>query len=309
MKRFLVVALIALGGLAACSSGAAATTAPGAPGVANVGTVGAPVDEKPGDGGSASNGNPADPAASLAPDQQLIVYTGTLELQVTDIGPAVDQADQLVAGLGGHIASSDTSSKDDQQFAKVTYRIPAEKWDDALNGLHGIGVKVLDETTKSEDVTGQVVDLNARITNAQASETALQAIMDRATSIQDVLNVQRELTSVRGDIESMTAQRDLLGNRAAYATLEVDFETAAVPQTQVATTGWDLGHQVDDAVAALVRVGQGLTTLAIWLLIVIAPILIPLLILAWIARWLRRRWVRAHPDTAISGPPAGAPTM
>jgi hypothetical protein len=303
---FLLTALAVLCGgvLIACSGGTAAPAPPQPASGVTLNTVAGGVDAKPGDGSqNGDSTNPPAPGASPASDQQLIVYTGTLDLQVTDLRAAVDQADQLVAGLGGHVSASDTTTKDDQQFATVTYRIPAEKWDEALAGLRAVGAKVLNETTKSEDVTGQVVDLDARIANAQASETALQAIMDRATTIQDVLDVQRELTSVRGDIESMTGQRDLLANRAALATLDVDFETQ-VAQSQVASTGWDLGQQVDGAVAALVRIGQGLVTLAIWALVVLVPIFVPLLIVLWIAIRLRRRWLRTHPRQAPTGTPA-----
>lgn len=301
--------LTAVLSLAACSGGASATAGPADP-VSGSTLGGVSVsngDQKPTD----ANGNPGDassPVRSGVPDQQLIVYTGTLEIQVADLRASVDQADQLVAGLGGHIASSNTTTKDDTEYATVTYRIPAEKWDEALVGLRAVGAKVLNETTKSEDVSSQAVDLDARIANAQASEAALQAIMDRAGTIQDVLDVQRQLASVRGDIESMTAQRDLLTNRAALATLEVDFATA-VAQTQVATGGWDVGRQVDDAVAALLRVGQALTTLAIWALIVLVPIFVPLLVLTWIARRLRQRWLRNHPRADMPGPPVGSASV
>ncbi len=305
---FLALAMFLCALLIAACSGAGGAPANG-PGLVAVAAPVAPGDdEKPVFDSSGNTGSGSPSESSTSTDQQLIVYTGTLELEVDDLRAAVDQGDQIVAGLGGHVAASDTSTKGDVQYANVTYRIPAEKWDDALAGLRAVGAKVLDETTKSEDVTGQVVDLDARIANAQASETALQAIMDRAGTIQDVLNVQRELTSVRGDIESMTGQRELLANRAALATLVVSFETD-VAQTQVATGGWDLGNQVDDALAALVRVGQGVVTLAIWLLIVIVPVLLPLLILLWIFIWLRRRWLRRHPLVATSGPPVETPSV
>ncbi len=294
-------ALLAFGSIAACSSGAAAPPAVAGP----VSDGGKPADNGTDD--STQGGTPTSTGSS-APDQQLIVYSGTLDLQIDDVRASVDRADQLVAGLGGHVASSNTTTKDDAEYATVTYRIPAENWDEVLAGMRAIGTKVLDETTKSEDVTGQVVDLDARIANAQASETALQAIMDRATSIQDVLNVQRELTSVRGDIESMTGQRDLLANRAALATLAVTFETA-VTQTQAVSGSWDLGQQIDDALSALVRVGQGVVTLGIWLLIVVLPIVVPVLIVLGIAVWLRRRWLRSHPRPEVSGPPIGTPSM
>lgn len=296
-----MVLLIVVG----CSGGASspATSAPGRPGAPSEA-------EKPTGGSTGDQGQPlAGPSASGAPDQQFIVYTGTLELEVADLRAAVDQADHVVTGLGGHVASSDTSETGDQQYASVTYRIPAENWDAALLGLRAVGAKVINETTKSDDVTTQVVDLNARIANAQASEAALQAIMDRAVSIKDVLDVQRELTTVRGDIESMTAQRDSFANRAQLATLTVAFETA-VTETKAATGGWDLGGQVDDALAALVRIGQALSTLAIWTAVVVVPVLVPVLIVIFIAVRLRRRWLRNHPRPEVAGgPPAGSPSM
>jgi len=304
MGAYVALAVLAFGSIAACSGSAATAAPPAAAGP--VDDSGKPAGDSTSDGGS--GGTPQEPTGSFAADQAMIVYSGTLDLEINDLRAAVDQADQLVAGLGGHVASSDTTTKDDVDYATVTYRIPAENWDEALAGLRAVGAKVLNETTKSEDVTGQVVDLDARIANSKASETALQAIMDRATSIQDVLDVQRELTSVRGDIESMTAQRDQLANRATLATLAVSFETA-VTQTQAVSGSWDLGQQIDDALSTLVRLGQGLVTVGIWLLIVVVPIAVPVLIVLALAVWLRRRWLRNHPSAAISGPPVGSSPM
>lgn len=311
LSRWLVglfLVLLTLSTLVACSGGSALAPATAGPAEGFVGEPGR-VDGKPVDDGEGTGGGtPLQPAASVGPDTQLIVYTGTLDLQVGEVRGAVDQADQLVAGLGGHVASSDSSTKDNQDYATVTYRIPAEKWDEALAGLRAVGVKVLNESISSEDVTGQVVDLDARIANAKASETALQAIMDKATTIQDVLDVQRELTQVRGDIESMTAQRDTLANRAALATLTVSFATEVL-QTQVATGGWDLGQVVDDALAALVRIGQSLATVVVWVLIVLVPIVVPVLLVLALATWLRRRWQRSHPRPEMPGPSASAPSV
>jgi hypothetical protein len=240
-------------------------------------------------------------------DQQLIVYTGSLQLEVGDLRPAMDQAEQLVKGLGGHIASSSVQSDGDSEYATVTYRIPAERWDEALAALRGVGTRVLTESTDSEDVTAQVVDIDARIENLRATEAALQEIMERAGTIPNVLEVQRELTSVRSEIESLTAQRELLANRAALATLEVTFGVPIVATT-VATGGWDLAQEIDNALAALVRVGQGLTSVAVWVLIVILPVLLPIALLVFIAIRLRRRWVANHPpEPALASAQAGTP--
>ncbi len=239
------------------------------------------------------------------PDQQLIVYTGSLDLEVADIDAAVGQAETLIKNLGGHIAGSRASDTGNGKSAYVTYRIPAEHWTEAVDGLKGLATRVADEQTSSEDVTAQVVDLDARLANLRSTESALQGIMTRATTITDVLKVQSELTSVRGDIESLTAQRDLLANRAALATLEVGFNTPPEAAVTQASSSWDLGKEIDGALAALVRLGQGVVSLAVWLVIVVVPIFLPIIVLIWIANRLWLRWRRTHPAAQPSVAPGG----
>jgi Domain of unknown function (DUF4349) len=239
-------------------------------------------------------------------DQPLIIYTGTMDLEVDDLQAAVEQANGIIGSLGGHVESSQQANAGDRESASVTYRIPAERWNDALDALHGVGQKLVSLTTNSSDVTAQVIDLNARIANLQASETALQEIMQKATTISDVLKVQDQLTSVRGDIESMTAQRDHLSNQAALATLTVNFNVP-VPATTVASGGWDFGAEVDNATASLVRVGQWVASLLIWLVIVFLPVAIPLLIIFLAALWLARRVASRRARHPKEPPSWGAP--
>jgi hypothetical protein len=150
---------------------------------------------------------------------------------------------------------------------------------------------VLTETTDARDVTAAVVDLDARLQNLRVTEAALQAIMDRATTIDDVLEVQRELTGVRAEIERLTAQRDELAGRAAMSTLSVSYRQPGEPVAQAAE-GWDAGREVDSAVAALVVVLQRLASLGIWLGIAVLPVVLPVIALIWLAYRLARRRTR-----------------
>lgn len=237
---------------------------------------------------------PVDPAddgeSPAAPDGQLIIYTGDMQLDVADLDAAVAEAERVIAGLGGHVAGSRAENRGSSRYATVTYRIPAERWSEALAALRGLASEVVSESTSSQDVTAQVVDLEARLANLRVTETALQSIMDRATTIDDVLEVQRELTKVRGDIESLTAQRDNLAARAALATLTVTFGVPVAAASR-ASEGWDLGREVDRALAALVRVSQGVVSVAIWLAIVVVPLVVPTLFVVWLAIIVRRRWL------------------
>jgi len=229
----------------------------------------------------------------------LIVRTGQLTLEVTVLDDALVDADAAVTAAGGYVAGSQRQGDGDSASATVTYRIPAERWVATLAALRAVGTKVLSEQTASEEVTSQVVDLGARLANLRATESALQAIMAKATKIPDILEVQAQLSGVRQEIEQLTAQKQSLEKQAALATLTVGFSlppTVAVAQVQ---QGWNPADEVDRAAATLVGIGQAVANAAIWVAIVFLPLALVLGIAFGIA-WLvaRRLRPRSTPPTA-----------
>lgn len=264
----------------------------------------------------------AAPAAAGAPDASTggdgvgavddakIVRTGTIELQVQEVPRAVSVARDAIRGMGGYIGASNTFNDGDQPVAEITYRIPVSRWEDALaalRSLNGMTTKVITEQTNAIEVTGQIIDLDARIRNLRASESALQAIAARATKISDVLEVQAQLTDVRGQIEQLTAQRTELGNRADFATLTATYRVQIVA-VEAAQKGWDPTAVADEASASMVDLLQALASAGIWFAIVWLPILVTLLVLGAITVWILRRFglVRrgAPPVFPPSMPPA-----
>jgi Domain of unknown function (DUF4349) len=155
-------------------------------------------------------------------------------------------------------------------------------------------------------VTAKVVDLGARITTLQATERALQAIMDRATVIKDVLAVQSELSEVRGQIEELSAEEAHLEEQAAFSTLEVTFSIKPPNPVNVEQAGFDPGGEVDRASATLVGIGQDLAVVGIWFGIVWLPILVVVGTFGGIAWLVARRVRRDGPMEGDGGTPAAA---
>jgi Ca-activated chloride channel family protein len=250
---------------------------------------------------SVTKGTPTD-ASSAAPsaapagqdqlaatlDASLIVKTGQMSLEVSDLNSAVSKAQAAVAGMGGYVAQSSRSGSDANASATATYRIPVARWDDALAALRKLGTKVLSEQTDSSDVSSQAIDLDARLANLKTTEAALQGIMARASAIPDVLAVEQQLSTTQGDIEQLTAERSHLGDQAAMSTVAVTFQLPSETVTTETSKGWELGSQVDQAAAQLVRIGQGLATIGVWAVIVGLPVALALLILFLAWRLTRR---------------------
>ncbi|HEY8167442.1 MAG TPA: DUF4349 domain-containing protein [Candidatus Limnocylindrales bacterium] len=228
-------------------------------------------------------------------DGALIVRTGSLDMEVADFDAAIARARTVVTGFGGYISGSQMATDGDAPYASITYRIPSDRWDDALAALKLLGTKVISEQTQAVDVTTAVVDLDARIENLRVTEQSLQAIMTQATKIPDILEVQNQLTAVRGQIEQLTAEREHLAQQASYGTLTVGWSVPVVAVTTVQGE-WDPASIVDEALARLVQLGQGATTAAIWLVIVGLPLLLIGVVVVGLVLLVARRLSRPRPE-------------
>ena len=283
--------LIAIAVLIAACGGSTAASAPAAQAAGETGGKGL---SGGADGAPPANPEPASGVGGgqiAAVDNAKIIRTGTMSIEVSDVGAALRTARDAIVGLGGYVGASTTSNDGEQPSAQITYRIPAAKWEtalDLLRGLNGLTTKVVTEHTEAVEVTSQVIDLQARIANLRASETAFQGIAAKAIKISDVLEVQGQLTQTRGEIETLTAQLKDLNDRAGYATLTVQFNVPVLAVV-VAQKGWDPASVVDEASASTVSVLQGLATAGIWFVIVWLPILVIVGLVAVVAVAIARR--------------------
>jgi hypothetical protein len=215
-----------------------------------------------------------------APIEQRIVKTGEITLEVEQVGEALGRVRALAVELGGYVGGSQAGTLDDR--ASLTIRIPAAAFDEAIARLHEMDAEVVAEATREQDVTGQVVDLEARIDNLRASETSYRELVARAERVEDILAVQSRLDEVRGQIEQLTAQLEAIEGQASLSTLTITLVPKAAPIVEQ-TEAWNPGAQLDRALASLVGIGQGLLDGAIWFAVVWLPILLVLAAIVLVA--------------------------
>src|SRR5262245_34566446 len=182
--------LVACGGAASGPAGGASYGGPQLPA-----STAAPTAVGNGSGSNAGGGpgTSGAPVLDAARRDLLVIKTGTMSIEVEDVDRAVGGVTSEITALGGYVSGSSQAGAGQDVSASVTYRVPADRWDEALVAVRTLAATVVAEQTQSEDVQAQVVDLGARVKNLEATERAVQAVMDRATTIDDILNVQQEL--------------------------------------------------------------------------------------------------------------------
>ena len=258
-------------------------------------------------GGGVAAAPAAAPAAADAAQQNLprldrmIIRTVSLTIGVTDVQEAYRQVERVALEQGGLIAGSQIRQEGDRTTATMTVRVPADSANvqTTLERLRGIAGKVVDEQAQAQDITEEHVDLESRLRNLRATEDSLLALLAKAQRVEDLIQIQRELTNVRGQIEQIQGRKQALERRSELATINLQIRE----QASFARDGWRPGTAFGDALEALTRAATALATLLIWLL-VFAPLWAGALGLLWLVR----RLIRSSRPDFRRGPAPATPT-
>jgi hypothetical protein len=206
-------------------------------------------------------------AVDVPAEERLIVKNGSLSLLVDDVVTAVGAVQSFAFGQGGFVVSSNIDKSGSTPYGYVTIRIPSDVFDTGLGALRELG-EVQNEHVDAQDVTEEYVDLEARLRNLQETESQLLSLMRQATKIEDILAVQRELTIIRSQIESLEGRMTYLRESASFSLLSVYLsnDPENLPIVDDADT-WKPVATIKQAVRDLLDLGTGIVDGIIWVII------------------------------------------
>lgn len=164
--------------------------------------------------------------------------------------------------------SSRISGEENDRRGWISIRVPDGKFEQALAELRDLSVRVESESTDSQDVTEEYVDLQSRLKNAQATENQYLALLQKAENVEDILRIYERLSQVRSEIEQLKGRIQYLENTSSMSLIStrLEPETTAKPLVRA---GWNIVETFKSALRGIVIAGQVIGTIAIWLLIFI----------------------------------------
>jgi anti-sigma factor RsiW len=244
---------------------------------------------------SASSASPSPGALPPAgtPSAPLIARTASLSLVVKDFASVESAVKSVTARHSGYIGELNTSTPPDAaKTFSATLRIPSAQLDAALAELKQLG-RVDQETQAGEEITKQYTDLVARLKNSRATEQRLLDVLRNNTGkVKDVLEVENEISRVRGEIEEMEADQRGLQSRVDFATITLSIaeEYKASLQGSPTSTSTRLHNSFVEGYRAVVENVIGLLA---WLLEAGPTLILWAAILFFPARWAWKRIRRA----------------
>jgi hypothetical protein len=208
------------------------------------------------------------PTALPPTEERMIVRTGEMSLVVEDVTQASDEIAQLAVSFGGYVVSSRISGEEEEMRGWISIRVPDEKFNQVLVELRNLAVRVESESTDSQDVTEEYIDLGSRLKNAEATEQQYLALLEKAEDVEDILRIYESLSQVRQEIEQIKGRMLYLERTSSMSLISAYLEPEVTAKPLV-RAGWSALEALKSAVRGIVTFGQVLGTIVIWLIIFI----------------------------------------
>ena len=206
------------------ATAAAFPTATPAPFRGAQGPEGAPAPRLPAQGGDAS---PALGILDLQIADRMVVAVASIGIEVEDVEASITKVRAAAEGLGGYVEQLTSAAGKENTTATMTVRVPQPRFFDALDHLDAVG-KITNRSVGSNDVTDQFIDLQARLKSSQTQEASLLRLMERVSTVSDVLTLEREIARIRSEVERLQGQLNFLERRVDLATITVSLNKPVI---------------------------------------------------------------------------------
>ncbi len=224
--------------------------------------------------GDSQSAQTANEITNSSISDRLVIKTGDLSLLVKDTAGTVEKVKEVAQEKDGFVLSARTYFTDEKEQhlkGRVQIKVPSGTFDEAIKELKDLALKVTSEQIQGKDVTEEYTDLESRLRNLEASEEQLLALMNRAGDVSDVLEVQRELTQTRSQIETIKGRMKYLEESAEMSTITAHIATQE-SELPVVEEVWKPLQVAKNALRNTVTFWQTVGSAFIWLLVFGTPL-------------------------------------
>ncbi|MCO7721583.1 DUF4349 domain-containing protein [Myroides odoratimimus] len=181
-----------------------------------------------------------DSTQDITVPERMIVKEGNIRFETSN---AQETRANIVASskkLNGYLSQDTSNVYGNRTEHTIVIRVPAKNFETLLEGVTQTATKVDSKNINALDVTEEFIDVEARIKTKKEIEERYKELLKRTNTIDDILRIERELGTLRADIESFEGRLKYLKSRISLSTLTVTFY-----EKGESTTGF--GYEVSSA--------------------------------------------------------------
>lgn len=163
-------------------------------------------------------------STSFNPDwDKKMIKTGTMRLEVKNFRNSSTRVHNTIRQLGGYIAQEEQSTSNERTETVITIKVPVDQFENMINQLPAEEDKVLERKITTEDVTGDIVDTQARLETKKQLRAKYLEFLKESKKMEDILQVQNSVNNVQQEIESAAGRVQSLSRQALFSTIHLTF--------------------------------------------------------------------------------------
>ena len=226
---------------------------------------------------------PPSPDGGFAPsdgDDRLVIRDTSLSLVVDDVAASLNKIEMETERLGGFLVNSNLNTPEGASSGMITVRVPETRRAEAMEMFKGLAVRVVSENVNGRDVTDEYVDIEERMVVLEKTKTKFESILDSASEVGDLLQVQRELTNIQVQIDNLKGRAEYLDKSASLSLIHVYLSTDELALPYTPDEVWRPIVVFKEAIRSLIKSARGSVNWVIWAA-VYTPIWLPVVVIGW----------------------------
>lgn len=156
-------------------------------------------------------------------ENRKIIKNAKVEFNISDIGETDRNIGSLVRKLNGFVSWEKEKKEEDRISKSLTIRIPSKSFDLFFSEFDKLDFDIIDKEIGLTDVTEEYVDVEARLKNRRQVELKYLNLLTKANSVEDILNIEKAIGEIRGEIESTEGRFKVLNNQIEYSTINLTY--------------------------------------------------------------------------------------
>ncbi|MFW6347593.1 MAG: DUF4349 domain-containing protein [Cyclonatronaceae bacterium] len=155
--------------------------------------------------------------------QRKLITDGQVSFEVRDLGETRRKVAEAVEKYEAYISSDEEYNADGRRSINMQIRVPARHFDTLLAEVTSDILQLESKQINVRDVTEEFVDVQARLRSKKELEARYAELLEQARAVSDMLEIERQMEQLRGQIESIEGRLQYLQNQVALSTLRLNF--------------------------------------------------------------------------------------
>ena len=226
------------------------------------------------------------PPTSLGNEEKKIQRNANISIEVKNLDESIEKLNEIILLFNAEIISSNKGGMDfGQPYANIRIRVLSGNLDSAINEFKKLSTKIISENIYTNDVTEEFIDTEARLKIMKSTEDRFNSLLLKSETVEEIIQVEKELMRIRGDIESLEGRLNYLSKTTDTSEINLNLNE----QVPITGESWKINDSFTSALQNLSSFAKWLADFIINIIVFIPAIIVIALIIIFLRKLIKNR--------------------